>query len=328
MIVKNHNIELKDTSASEMARFRQIMLSIWRQQIEDEKNTQEMGKLFTRNYSTANTSDTKHLNEPITDEKFALDSIRGTTNRENIRQNRNSVEFRQISILPHKNSKIDPKKGKLTGSKNLVIFTAENGIDQNKMNKNSGQYDWIAVKNPLDAENILKSYYGDKKRFVENLVWRSHGETGAALLDVSPKITFSDPSKVKSFYYIKDLLTDDANVVFTACSLVGESLQPGKRYHKQGRNALDKFSDFFVKGSQRNLFLNYTLSSATDQTYNSFNFNVGLHKQNWAGFLWLTKDEIKPYFYDVKINSSGGINTQQLKWFMDFSHNKKPLYKN
>lgn len=42
MIVKNHDIELKDTSASEMARFRQIMLSIWRQQIEDDKNSVEM----------------------------------------------------------------------------------------------------------------------------------------------------------------------------------------------------------------------------------------------------------------------------------------------
>lgn len=42
MIIKNHDIELKDTSASEMARFRQIMLSIWRQQIEDDKNSAEM----------------------------------------------------------------------------------------------------------------------------------------------------------------------------------------------------------------------------------------------------------------------------------------------
>ncbi|HEU0126652.1 MAG TPA: hypothetical protein VFQ56_10115, partial [Flavobacterium sp.] len=42
MIIKNHNIELNDTSASEMARFRQIMLNIWRQQIEDDRNAKEM----------------------------------------------------------------------------------------------------------------------------------------------------------------------------------------------------------------------------------------------------------------------------------------------
>ncbi|WP_343697110.1 hypothetical protein [Flavobacterium sp.] len=40
MIIKNHTIELNDTSASEMARFRQIMLKIWRQQIEDDKNAE------------------------------------------------------------------------------------------------------------------------------------------------------------------------------------------------------------------------------------------------------------------------------------------------
>jgi hypothetical protein len=42
MIIKNHNIELNDTSASEMARFRQIMLHIWRQQIEDDRNAKIM----------------------------------------------------------------------------------------------------------------------------------------------------------------------------------------------------------------------------------------------------------------------------------------------
>lgn len=292
MITKNHDIQLKDTSEAEMARFRQIMLGIWRQQIEEDKNIREIDGFLQTHPFEADTHEhgKEHFNT-----------------------------FQKISI--------DPSKGKLTGSKNLVIFTAENGIDKNKMNTNSGMYDWIAVQNPEDAENILKTYYGDKKRFIENLVWRSHGETGGALLEVSLKISYSDPSKVKALYYIKELLADNANVVFTACSLVGRSLQPGQKYYQEGRNALDKFSEFFVKGSQRNLFLNYTLSSATDETYNSFNFNVGLHKQSWAGFLWLTKDEIKPYFYDVKINSSGGISTQQMKWFMNFSRYQKPLYK-
>ncbi|WP_119789274.1 hypothetical protein [Flavobacterium anhuiense] len=42
MIRKNHTIVLEDTSSSEMVRFRQIMLNIWRQQIEDDKNAIEM----------------------------------------------------------------------------------------------------------------------------------------------------------------------------------------------------------------------------------------------------------------------------------------------
>ncbi|WP_337966793.1 hypothetical protein [uncultured Flavobacterium sp.] len=56
MIVKNHDIELKDTSASEMARFRQIMLSIWRQQIEDDKNAVGMENFITENYESSNFS--------------------------------------------------------------------------------------------------------------------------------------------------------------------------------------------------------------------------------------------------------------------------------
>jgi len=46
MIIKNHTIELNDTSASEMARFRQIMLNIWRQQIEDDRNAKIMVDSF------------------------------------------------------------------------------------------------------------------------------------------------------------------------------------------------------------------------------------------------------------------------------------------
>lgn len=54
MIIKNHTIELNDTSASEMARFRQIMLSIWRQQIEDDRNAAEMEKFVTKDFKSLN----------------------------------------------------------------------------------------------------------------------------------------------------------------------------------------------------------------------------------------------------------------------------------
>ncbi|MFW0739647.1 zincin-like metallopeptidase toxin domain-containing protein [Flavobacterium sp. T12S277] len=50
MITKNHTIELKDTSVSEMARFRQIMLGIWSQQKEDDKNTGEMLRYFENSH--------------------------------------------------------------------------------------------------------------------------------------------------------------------------------------------------------------------------------------------------------------------------------------
>jgi len=58
MIIKNHTIELKDTSASEMARFRQIMLGIWRQEIEDDKNGDEMRRYIENSH---NYNDTKFV---------------------------------------------------------------------------------------------------------------------------------------------------------------------------------------------------------------------------------------------------------------------------
>ena len=57
MIIRKHNIELKDLSTSEMARFRQIMLGIWRQQIEDDKNAHEMAKSIRENYVDKNKLD-------------------------------------------------------------------------------------------------------------------------------------------------------------------------------------------------------------------------------------------------------------------------------
>ncbi|MFL9836992.1 RHS repeat-associated core domain-containing protein, partial [Flavobacterium sp. ST-75] len=63
---------------------------------------------------------------------------------------------------------IDPKKGKLTGSENLLIFTLDNkSIDYKKMNEESGEYDWIAVSNPQETEDILKSMYGNKKGVIK-----------------------------------------------------------------------------------------------------------------------------------------------------------------
>jgi hypothetical protein len=61
MIIKNHTIELNDTSASEMARFRQIMLNIWRQQIEDDRNAVEMEKFLKEKYNTRNKSNKKYI---------------------------------------------------------------------------------------------------------------------------------------------------------------------------------------------------------------------------------------------------------------------------
>lgn len=56
MNVKNHNIVLKDTSPGELARFRQIMLDIWRQQIEEDKNSAEMLQYVKKLHTTPTVS--------------------------------------------------------------------------------------------------------------------------------------------------------------------------------------------------------------------------------------------------------------------------------
>ncbi|WP_166922000.1 hypothetical protein [Flavobacterium poyangense] len=55
MIIRNHKINLKNVSPAEMARLRQSIIDIWRQQLEDDKNADEMQKLVRENYVTANT---------------------------------------------------------------------------------------------------------------------------------------------------------------------------------------------------------------------------------------------------------------------------------
>lgn len=228
----------------------------------------------------------------------------------------NPINLIDPSGMEPENSLIDPNKGKLTGSSNLVIFTMDNNnIDAKKMNEESGNYDWIAVNNPEEAEKILKEKYGNKRGFIKNLVWRSHGGKDGADLDadVSKNSATSDPSKSESLNYIRSLLRNDANILFTACFLVGGSLQPGNRYYATGKKHADRFSSFFVGKSNRKLFLNYTLSNATPSTYDSFNFDSQLHNQKRAGFLQYTKNGVSSGFYDVIVNSSGGFSIKYLR---------------
>lgn len=228
----------------------------------------------------------------------------------------NPINLIDPSGMEPESSTIDPEKSKLTGSSNLVIFTMDNNnIDTKKMNATSGNYDWIAVNNPEDAEKILKEKYGDKKGFIKNLVWRSHGSTAGAELDanISTNSATSDPSKSASLNYIKSLLSDDATVMFTACSLVGGSLQPDNIYYASAKKYADNFSSFFVGKSNRTLYLNYTLTNATSSGYDSFNFDSELHNQKRGGFLQYTKNGVSPGFYDLKVNSSGGFSSKYLR---------------
>ncbi|KFF06426.1 AHH domain-containing protein [Flavobacterium reichenbachii] len=73
MIIKNHTLELKDTSASEMGRFRQFMLAIWRQQIENDKNAGEMEESIALKYGS--TKEQKTSFKKITGHKAVVKQI-------------------------------------------------------------------------------------------------------------------------------------------------------------------------------------------------------------------------------------------------------------
>lgn len=83
MIIKNHTIELKDTSASEMARFRQIMLGIWRQEIEDEKNGDEILQYLKEKHKIAKSLDAKYAETLQKPEEINLKGDRYVLNNDN-----------------------------------------------------------------------------------------------------------------------------------------------------------------------------------------------------------------------------------------------------
>ena len=129
-----------------------------------------------------------------------------------------------------------------------------------------------------------------------------------------------NPSQDPSLHYIKSLLTNDANVLFTACSIVGGSLQDGKYSNENAKESANNFSKFFTNNSNRNLFLNYSKTSATNNSYTSFNFNKELSNNDRGGFLWYKSSSIcgqKPrpagIFFDMKINSNGGMSFKPIR---------------
>lgn len=98
MIIKNHTIELKDTSASEMARFRQIILGIWRQQIEDDKNSNEWEKLLKDHYATAKELDAKYAKNSKKPDEITLKGDRYILNNENHYQYTNASALEEVVV--------------------------------------------------------------------------------------------------------------------------------------------------------------------------------------------------------------------------------------
>ncbi|MFN5774554.1 RHS repeat domain-containing protein [Flavobacterium sp.] len=161
----------------------------------------------------------------------------------------------------------DPNK--LTGSSNLLIYINENPdgmyqkngnwaknkkLDVNEQKTESGDYDFIAVNNIDEIQGVLEGHYG-KGNVPEmcNVVVRSHGAYNKDIQEShGPQLGFyisdvvHNPSASKGLIYLNSILSNDANLVFTACNVVQDCT--GKNVNKNSQSLINNYSNFFLKG--------------------------------------------------------------------------------
>jgi hypothetical protein len=143
MIIKNHTIELEDTSPAEMARFRQIMIGIWRQQIEDDKNAAEMEKYIKDHYATAKELDAKYANDSNKPDEITLKGDRYILNNEDHYQYTNAIALKEVVV---------------TASISLLVSVLL-WIKKNIGNKAQKlQLDSFPKNAPLNFNGIIKGY--------------------------------------------------------------------------------------------------------------------------------------------------------------------------
>ncbi|MBF7092890.1 hypothetical protein IUY40_15245, partial [Flavobacterium sp. ALJ2] len=143
MIIKNHTIELEDTSPAEMARFRQIMIGIWRQQIEDDKNAGEWEKLLKDHYATAKELDAKYANNSKKPDEITLKSDRYILNNEDHYQYTNAIALKEVVVT----ASISPLVS-------ILLWIKKNiGNKAQKL-----QLDSFPKNAPLNFNGIIKGY--------------------------------------------------------------------------------------------------------------------------------------------------------------------------
>ncbi len=225
----------------------------------------------------------------------------------------------------------------LTGSCNLMIFIQHNkaSIDFEKMKNQSGDWDFVVVENIKGAENILKSYYGDKVGFIENMVVKSHGATsyGPDLDNAGSVGVIHNPSGNKSMEYIRSLLTKSANLCFTACSIVqGYNNPENTKPYKNSRETAKNYSEYFLKGTKRNMFMNHTISTSVGFTdadkdkilddgekyWFRFNLPLVIQKNQWSGFMWFYYNQNGTWlkqnnYYQIIVDTRGLFSEGSLK---------------
>ncbi len=222
---------------------------------------------------------------------------------------------------------------KLTGASILYVFLEDSGAvyDYDQIKKDVNDWDYIMGKNFDTVVSVLKQKYGNKEGFITDLVIRSHGYS-YRLRQHGPTISGSTLSnlknqwdtRVKSMEYLRSLLTGEAKILFTACSVVQEEKD-------SINNIVKDYGEFFLKGTDRSLFLNRTKTSSRhyhDDNENGefdrgkekeyINFDGDMVKADkgksiWAGYLWINYDKKenrivwKDNYYNVELDSEDNI---------------------
>jgi hypothetical protein len=144
------------------------------------------------------------------------------------------------------------------------------------------------------------------------LVIRSHGAAGrGADLDmIDRQGLVHDPKSSAGLSFLKGNLSNNATVVLTACNIIFDK----NDLKISAKETEANFSNFFVGGSDRNLFLNYSKSTSRQNVAGGqvFNFNNNLSLDNYGGFAQykdvngnVTKSD---GYFNISVSNSGFIN--------------------
>lgn len=150
MIRKKHTIVLEDTSPSELARFRQIVLGIWRQQIEDDKNALAIDNFINEHYEKASVAKEKHTTTWL-GEVVLISDLHDSNNKNNPKQN----IFKSF-------------KGDLSIVENLIIDSSVNvnGHFYNKDGTFEGKVNIVTNKGNVNDVYVCDGEGNEKNTFV------------------------------------------------------------------------------------------------------------------------------------------------------------------
>ncbi|URC12559.1 hypothetical protein [Flavobacterium sp. B183] len=289
MIVKNHTIELKDTSASEMARFRQIMLGIWSQQIEDDKNTSKMN-MFIEEWSKKKKKKKKTKKAiPIHKNIYIALDYDGTQVGD---QNREVVEFTSMEKSGWKGiyaSNIQEANTQLTTYLNGVIadniLLETHGGPERYLNKNG---EVLSVGTYMSADNNNHSHIGEK-----DLSKSIAGTNTKNQDDVNALVSMIKQIKPQGNFYLQSCNTADSDIFFNNLRTL-----TGNTVNLYGSNEFT--STRFVIDVNKRGVANYTPTNLFDR--NTITTRGGkLYQAN-------CKDESPILLNNIKINKSGIVS--------------------